>query len=349
MAHLDGMAPHFDAMAPSLAKFVPIMDRVIDHLPSIIPRLGDTLVNADAVLAYLGWTTKTPLVNALEVHGTGSTVVKMGRMLGRGESKRLSQQALKIAEDLERLKKIEERIVYVRQREGGEREGGEVGEPGCSSLAAARRAHASRRTRASRCARACVLPPPRPAPRPRRSFSSSALFCAPPSPPPLLPRSRSRRYEGWIKKRSTSAMINSVVGKGWKKKWVVIDTCGCMSVYKSADKNSKGLRFRMYLGGCKVVEQQAGKAFKIKSSEPRGVRTHSFRCKTLEEYCTWVMHFRAWEGTKEDGEVSRRMSVVDEGAEGEGEGEGGGAGSEGEEEDDDWGGPIVEEEGEEEW
>jgi hypothetical protein len=262
MVHLDGMAPHFDAMAPSLPKFIPIIDRVIDHLPSIIPRLGDTLINADAVLNYLGWTVNTPLVNTLNVHGTSSTVVKLGRSLApKKKSVRVSLAEAQIKEGLERMSKLDSRIVH----------------------------------------------------------------------------------EGWIQKRSTSAKINSFVGKLWKNKWVVIDNTGCMSVYKESNKSSNSLRFRMYLGGCTIVESIPGKAFKIKSGEGKvkgRSYTHYFRCKTLDEYCAWVMNFRAWEGTAVDFNTTRRMSVVinDGGDEG---GDGGGDDS-----DDCDEGFVIEEEGE---
>ena len=247
MVHLDGIAPHFDAMAPSLAKFVPMIDKVIDHLPSIIPRLGDTLPNADAVIAYLGWTVNTPLVSAMELHGTGSTVVKLGRALKPSSSavvvasQRASQRASvlerEILAGLERRKMLEERIVV----------------------------------------------------------------------------------QGWIKKRSTSARINSLFGRSWKKKWITIDNSGCMSVFKDESKTGSSLRYRCYLGGCTVVEQEKGKAFKLKSGaeskERGGVASHYFRCigrgdKTVEEYAMWIKHFRAWEGTKRDAAMERRMTVV---------------------------------------
>ena len=124
-------------MVPALERFVPIMDKVVDHLPAIIPRLGDTLVNADAVLDYLGWTVNTPLVNSLEMHGTGSTVVKLGRALGGGGSGspppdldpssplyrgvvRRSRHASEVAVSLLRQARLEERIVK-EVRSGEER------------------------------------------------------------------------------------------------------------------------------------------------------------------------------------------------------------------------------------
>ena len=128
MPHMDGLAPHFDAMVPALDRFVPIMDRAVDHLPAIIPRLGDTLVNSDAVLDYLGWTVNTPLVNSLDMHGTGSTVVKLGRALGGGSGNggpppmdpsspsyhgvvRRSRHASEVAITLLQQARLEERIV----------------------------------------------------------------------------------------------------------------------------------------------------------------------------------------------------------------------------------------------
>ena len=166
------------------------------------------------------------------MHGTGSTVVKMGRALApRKKAPRVSLHEKEIAASLERMKKLEERIVV----------------------------------------------------------------------------------EGWIKKRSTSARLNSLMGKGWKKKWVVIDVGGCMSVYKQENKSATSLRFRMYLGGCTVVEQVPGKSFKLKSMESKeSGRYHYFRTKTLEEYCKWVMHFRAWEGTKSDQVIAGKMNVASE-------------------------------------
>jgi len=233
---------------------VPIIDRVIDHLPAIIPRLGDTLKNADAVLDYLGWGVNTPLVNTLEMHGGGSSVVKLGRVFGGGGGRKKGERMSMLADEIEagmkRTKKLEERIVV----------------------------------------------------------------------------------EGWIKKRSTSARLNSLVGKCWKRKWVVIDVGGCMSVYKEEGKSGSSLRFRVYLGGCQVVEKEVGRSFKVKvgAGGDRGESVHHFRVKSLESYCMWIMNFRAWEGgcAGEWGE---------EGGVGEGEGDGeGGASDESEGEGEEW-------------
>ncbi|GMH81382.1 hypothetical protein TrVE_jg8742 [Triparma verrucosa] len=227
MPYLDGMAPHFEGMAPSLPKFVPIMDRVIDHLPSIIPRLGDTLVNADAVLDYLGWTVNTPLVNSLEMHGTGSTVVKIGRALGGSspekerDFKKQGRRASEVAVSLAQKKKLEDRIVM----------------------------------------------------------------------------------EGWIKKRSTSAMINSLAGKAWKRKWVVIDVSGCMSIYTNPSKSPQSLRMRWYLGGTKLVPQEVGKSFKLKCPKRGEIKkiTHYFRVpkgeKVEAEYNSWITQIKLWDGS----------------------------------------------------
>ena len=54
-------------------------------------------------------------------------------------------------------------------------------------------------------------------------------------------------------------MINSLAGKAWKRKWIVVDVGGCMSVYKSPGKNTRSLRARMFLGGSKVEAQKEGK------------------------------------------------------------------------------------------
>ncbi|GMI47086.1 hypothetical protein TrCOL_g7152 [Triparma columacea] len=235
MVHMDGMAPHFDAMAPSLPKFIPIMDRVVDHLPAIIPRLGDTLLNADAVLDYLGWTVKTPLVKSLEMHGTGSTVVKISRAMG-GKKKsendmggkggngmvRRNRHASEVAISLRMQTKISERIVL----------------------------------------------------------------------------------EGWLKKRSTSALLNSLAGKSWKRKWIVIDVSGCMSVYKSPSKSTPSLRARMFLGGSEVKPQRVGKSFQLvtRGVGERGKKyTHFFRIPKGEDvegrYWLWFNQLKSWEGS----------------------------------------------------